>query len=85
MVVGSIPHVEFTELSLVTPIAPQLVKQGRGMWYPVCGMVHIKYPLLLIEKSSLCSGGSGMQDGAPCYWSKVAIEFVKKTKISVLE
>ena len=30
----------------------------RGMWYPVCGMVHIKEPLLLIGKSSLC-GGSG--------------------------
>ena len=28
------------------------------MCYPVCGMVHIKEPLLLIEKSSL-SGGSG--------------------------
>ena len=26
--------------------------------YPVCGMVHIKEPLLLIEKSSPC-GGSG--------------------------
>ena len=26
--------------------------------YPVCGMVHIKEPLLLIGKSSLC-GGSG--------------------------
>ena len=26
--------------------------------YPVCGMVHIKEPLLLIDKSSLC-GGSG--------------------------
>ena len=24
--------------------------------YPVCGMVHIKEPLLLIEKSSPCSG-----------------------------
>ena len=31
---------------------------GRGMCYPVCGMVHIKEPLLLIDKSSLC-GGSG--------------------------
>ena len=29
------------------------------MCYPVCGMVHIKDPLLLIEKSSLYSGGSG--------------------------
>ena len=28
----------------------------RGMCYPVCGMVHIKEPLLLIEKSSLCGG-----------------------------
>ena len=26
--------------------------------HPVCGMVHIKEPLLLIDKSSLC-GGSG--------------------------
>ena len=27
--------------------------------YPVCGMVHIKEPLLLIGKSSQC-GGSGL-------------------------
>ena len=32
--------------------------KGRDMCYPVCGMVHIKEPLLLIGKSSLC-GGSG--------------------------
>ena len=32
--------------------------KGCGMCYPVCGMVHIKEPLLLIRKSSLC-GGSG--------------------------
>ena len=32
--------------------------KGRGMSYPVCGMVHIKEPLLLIDKSSIC-GGSG--------------------------
>ena len=30
--------------------------KGRGMCYPVCGMVHIKEPLLLIVKSSLCGG-----------------------------
>ena len=29
-----------------------------GMCYPVCGMVYIKDPLLLIEKSSQSSGGS---------------------------
>ena len=34
-------------------------KKGRGMCYPVCGMVHMKEPLLLIGKSSLC-GGSGI-------------------------
>ena len=32
--------------------------KGRGMCYPVCGMMHIKEPLLLIGKSSLC-GRSG--------------------------
>ena len=32
--------------------------KGCGMCNPVCGMVHIKEPLLLIGKSSLC-GGSG--------------------------
>ena len=30
------------------------------MCYPVCGMVHIKEPLLLIGKSSPCSGSSGV-------------------------
>ena len=28
--------------------------KGCGMCYPVCGKVHIKYPLLLVRKSSLC-------------------------------
>ena len=28
--------------------------------YSICGMVHIKEPLLLIGKSSSCSGGSGL-------------------------
>ena len=31
------------------------------MCYTVCGMVHIKEPLLLIEKSSPC-GGSGLSE-----------------------
>ena len=31
---------------------------NKGMCNPVCGMVHIKEPLLLIGKSSPC-GGSG--------------------------
>ena len=40
------------------PVLHDWCNKGRGMCYPVCGMVHIKEPLLLIGKSSLC-GGSG--------------------------
>ena len=40
------------------PVLHDWCNIGRGMCYPVCGMVHIKEPLLLIRKSSLC-GGSG--------------------------
>ena len=35
-----------------------VLNKGRGMYYPVYGMMHIKYPLLLIGKSSPY-GGSG--------------------------
>ena len=35
--------------------------KGRGMCYPLCGVVHIKELLLLIGKSSPCSGGSGFR------------------------
>ena len=37
---------------------PDWCNKDCGMCYPVCGMVHIKEPLLLMDKSSLC-GGSG--------------------------
>ena len=40
------------------PIHHDWCNKGCGMCYPVCGMVHIKDALLLIEKSNLCSGGS---------------------------
>ena len=40
------------------PVLHDWCNKGCGMCYPVCGMVHIKEPLLLIRKSSLC-GGSG--------------------------
>ena len=53
-VVGSIVHGGPIELLLYG-----WYTKGRDMCYPVCGMVHIKEPLLLIEKSSLCSGGRG--------------------------
>ena len=38
------------------PVFHDWSNKGRGMCYPVCGMVHIKEPLLLIGKSSPCSG-----------------------------
>ena len=40
------------------PVLHDWCNKGHGMCYPVCGMVHIKEPVLLIDKSSLC-GGSG--------------------------
>ena len=40
------------------PVLHSWYNKGCGMCYPVCGMVHIKEPLLLIRKSSLC-GSSG--------------------------
>ena len=40
------------------PVLHDWCNKRRGMCYTVCGMVHIKEPLLLIDKSSLC-GGSG--------------------------
>ena len=38
------------------PVLHDWCNKDRGMYYPVCGMVHIKEPLLLIDKSSLCGG-----------------------------
>ena len=36
------------------PVLHNWCNKGCGMCYPVCGMVHIKEPLLLIGKSSPC-------------------------------
>ena len=44
---------------LFQPVLHDLCNKGCGMCYPVCGMLHIKEPLLLIRKTSLYSGGSG--------------------------
>ena len=58
-VVGSILHgVDPLSYFSFQPVLHDCCNKGRGMCYPVCGMVHIKEPLLLIDKSSLC-GGSG--------------------------
>ena len=40
------------------PVLHDWCNKGCGMYHPVCGKMHIKEPLLLIEKSSPC-GGSG--------------------------
>ena len=38
------------------PVLHDWCNKGSGMCDPVCGMVHIKEPLLLIVKSNLCGG-----------------------------
>ena len=38
------------------PVLHDWCNKGCGMYYPVCGMVHIKEPLLLIGKSRPCGG-----------------------------
>ena len=58
-VVGSILHgADPLSYFSFQPELDDWCNKGRGMCYPVCGMVHIKEPLLLIGKSSPC-GGSG--------------------------
>ena len=58
-VVGSILHgVDPLSYFSFQPVFQDWCNKGRDMCYPVCGMVHIKEPLLLNDKSSLC-GGSG--------------------------
>ena len=58
-VVASILHgVDPLSYFSFQPVLHDWFNKGRGMCYPVCGMVHIKEPLLLIDKSSLC-GDSG--------------------------
>ena len=40
------------------PVLHDCCNKGRGMCYPVYGIVHIKEPLLLIGKSSPCGGSA---------------------------
>ena len=75
---GSIPHDGPIELFLV-----DWCNKGRGMCYPVCVMVHIKEPLLIIEKSSPCSGGSGFTLSL-CEWSYTICPTAYNRKYNVL-
>ena len=56
-VIGSILH-GLDPLSYFSfqPVLHDWCNKACGMCYPVCGMIHIKEPLLLIGKSSLCVG-----------------------------
>ena len=50
-VVGSILHgVDPLSYFSFQPVLHDWCNKGRGMCYPVCGMVHIKEPLLLTER-----------------------------------
>ena len=54
-VVGSTLHgVDPLSYFLFQPVLNDWFNKVRGMCYPVCGMVHLKEPLLLIGKSSPC-------------------------------
>ena len=44
------------ELFFVPEVLDDWCNKGCGMCYSVCGMMHIKEPLLLIGKSSRCGG-----------------------------
>ena len=56
-VIGSILHwVDSIRYFSPQPVLHDWCNKGRGICYPVCGMVHIKEPLLLIVKSSPYSG-----------------------------
>ena len=54
-VIGSILHgVDPLSYFSFQPVLHNWCNKGCGMCYPVYGVVHIKEPLLLIGKSSLC-------------------------------
>ena len=50
------------------PVLHDWCTKDRGMCYPVCGMMHIKEPLMLIGKSNP-SGGSGFPLSLLSEWS----------------
>ena len=41
------------ELFLIQPVLHDWCNKSRGMSYPICGMVHIKEPLLLIRVANV--------------------------------
>ena len=53
-VIGSILHGGPMSYISFQPVLHNSCNKGCGMCYPVCGMMHIKEPLLLIGKNSPC-------------------------------
>ena len=45
--------------TFLQPVLHDWCNKERGMCDPVCAIMHIKQPLLLIGKSSPCISGSG--------------------------
>ena len=56
------------------PVLQDWCNKGRGICYPVCGMMHIKEPLLLVGKSSPF-GGSGFP--LSVFWLQIAREEIR--------
>ena len=57
-VVGSILHgVDPLSYLSFQPVLHDWCNKGLGMYYPVCGMVHIKEPLLLIRVAHVVAAG----------------------------
>ena len=62
-VVGSILHgVDPLSYFSFQSVLHDWCNKGRGMCYPVCGMVHIKEPLLLIGRVGYV-GAAGLLSG----------------------
>ena len=47
------------------PVLNDWCNKGCGMCYPVCGMMHIKEPLLLIGKTLLRTESLAMPEAVP--------------------
>ena len=63
-------------------VGPFLVQPVLHNWYNKdCGMVHIKDPLLLIEKSNPCSGSSRFP---LTEWSICQMPYSRKENVSFL-
>ena len=57
-VIGSILHgVDPLSYLYFQPVLHDWCNKGRGMCYPVCGMMHIKEPLLLIGVALVAAAG----------------------------